>query len=81
MEVDEQLEELFHDTAEAHHVAFQATDGADDDWAIWYAEYLMDHGIGTLLEAKFIKSDLIYMLLRAAREQAVEAPGSKWEWY
>ena len=25
-------------TGQAHHKAFEATDGADPDWPIWYAE-------------------------------------------
>jgi len=35
-----QLASLFRDAGAAHHRAFAATDGADPDWARWYAEYL-----------------------------------------
>ena len=33
--------ELLRETGRAHHEAFAATDGADPDWPIWYADYLM----------------------------------------
>ena len=35
-----QLANLFRDAGAAHHRAFADTDGADPDWARWYAEYL-----------------------------------------
>ena len=33
--------ELLHEAAETHHQVFRITDGADDDWASWYAEWLV----------------------------------------
>ena len=38
----EELANLLNDTSEAHHKAFAATDGVDDEWPIWYANYLLD---------------------------------------
>jgi hypothetical protein len=73
--------ELLHEAAEAHHVAYKETDGVDPDWSIWYADYLLAHGIDKLLEAKLLKSDLIYLLVRADKEQVAEAPGGNWERY
>jgi hypothetical protein len=77
----QQLEELFHQTAEDHHVAFAATDGVDADWSIWYAGHLLERGIESLLDAKLLKSDLIYLLVLADKMQGVEAPGGRWERY
>jgi hypothetical protein len=31
----EELANLLNETAEAHHKAFTATDGVDDEWPIW----------------------------------------------
>jgi len=74
--------DLLHRTAEDHHVAYKATDGADPDWSIWYAGHLLDLGLDTLLQAKLIKSDLIYLLVLADKQQQLEAPGTVWErWY
>jgi hypothetical protein len=38
----QELADLLNETAEAHHKAFAATDGVDDEWPIWYADYLVD---------------------------------------
>jgi hypothetical protein len=35
----QELADLLNETAEAHHKAFAATDGVDDEWPIWYADY------------------------------------------
>ena len=46
----EKLAELFKKTGAAHHEAFAATDGADPDWAIWYADYFHNRlGEGVVL--------------------------------
>lgn len=77
----QRLADLFLQTAEDHHVAFQATDGVDPDWAIWYADRLREQGLEKLLDATLLKSDLIYLLVLADKEQSREAPGSRWERY
>src|SRR5262249_47805540 len=33
--------ELLHEAAETHHVVYRIVDGADDDWASWYADWLV----------------------------------------
>jgi hypothetical protein len=33
--------ELLHEAAETHHQVFRITSGADDDWAYWYAHWLV----------------------------------------
>ena len=76
-----QLAELLHQTGEDHHVAYKETDGVDPDWSIWYAGHLLENGIEKLLQATLLKSDLIYLLVRADKEQVTEAPGGNWERY
>ena len=39
-ELRKNLADLFLETGHAHHAAFAATDGADPEWPIWYAEHL-----------------------------------------
>ena len=75
------LAKLLHQAAEDHHVAFKETDGVDPDWSIWYAGYLLEKGFDTMLEAKILKSDLIYLLVLADKQQMSEAPGGRWERY
>ena len=77
----QRLADLFHQTGEDHHVAFAATDGVDPDWSIWYADHLLQLGLEQLLDAKLLKSDLIYLLVLANKLQNLEAPGSQWERY
>lgn len=77
----EALAALLHQTAEDHHVAYKETDGVDPDWSIWYAEHLLENGIEQLLDAKLLKSDLIYLLVLVDKQQMSEAPGAHWENY
>ena len=75
------LANLFHQTAEDHHVAFKATDGVDPDWSIWYADHLREHGLEKVLDATLRRSDLIYLLVLVDKQQNAEAPGAHWERY
>jgi hypothetical protein len=77
----ETLAALLHQTAEDHHVAYKETDGVDPDWSIWYAGHLLENGIEHLLDAKLLKSDLIYLLVLVDKQQMIEAPGASWENY
>ena len=68
---------LLVETGNAHHKAFEATEGADLDWPIWYAEYARDKfaerfGLG------FTKSQLIYCLMKADTEHQARSPESDW---
>jgi len=77
----ESIAALLHETAEARHVAYKATDRVDPDWSIWYAGHLLEQGLDTLLDAKLLKSDVIYLLVLADKQQMSEAPGAHWENY
>ena len=37
------MSDLLHEVSEVHHVVYRITDGADDDWASFYADWLIDH--------------------------------------
>ena len=76
----EKLIDSFKETGEAHHQAFIETDGHDPEWPSWYAHHLHEK-LATLLDATFTKSELIYLIVKADREQAMEAPGSDWPTY
>jgi hypothetical protein len=77
----ETIAALLHQTAEDHHIAYKETDGVDPDWSIWYAGHLLEKGFNTLLDAQLLKSDLIYLLVMADKQQMSEAPGGHWENY
>jgi len=63
IDIAEQLEDLFRKTEAEHHKAFIKTDGEDPDWPLWYADYLKEK-LGKLLDAKFTKSELVYLLAK-----------------
>jgi hypothetical protein len=73
----QELADLLNETAEAHHKAFAATDGVDDEWPIWYADYLVDK-MRIMLDSKFTKSELIYILVSAEKQNGLVAPGAYW---
>ena len=77
VELQNKLIELFRETGRAHHAAFAATDGADPDWPIWYAEYLQEP-LAQALGTPFTKSQLIYCVMNADFEHTARSPESDW---
>jgi hypothetical protein len=75
-----ELEALLIETGKAHHRAFIEVDGADVDWPLWYAEYLRDR-LAELLDARFSKSELVYLIISLDREVQRVAPGANWQSY
>jgi hypothetical protein len=73
----DELANVLNETAEAHHKAFAASDGEDPEWPIWYADYLLDR-MRMMLNSKFTKSELIYILVSADKEKERVAPGAYW---
>lgn len=76
-ELRKDLVELFRETGHSHHAAFTATDGADPEWPIWYAEHLQTP-ISDALRTPFTKSQLVYCVMDADFEQTARAPNSDW---
>ena len=78
----EQISSLLHEAGETHHRVFRIVDGADDDWASWYADWLINLSeLPTLLGAKPVRSELIYMLVSLDKEYTANQPGETWETY
>lgn len=75
------LSALFYKAGDEHLATHRETNGDDPEWPIWYAGYLLDNGLAGLLDAKLLKSDLIYLLVLVDRQQKLEAPGAHWENY
>ncbi len=76
----QQLEELFREAGEAHHQAYIETDGADEEWPIWYAGFLRER-LSKLLNARFTQSELVYLLISLDAEVRRLAPGANWQAY
>lgn len=74
------LAELFQQAKQAHLQAYQKTDGADPEWPLWYADYLLEP-LREILQADLTKSELVYLLVRVDREQRESAPQANWTEY
>lgn len=62
-----ELAELLQETGHRHHAAYAEADGADPEWALWYAAYLQARlwdRLGRLLA----RSEIIYCLIASDRE-------------
>jgi len=78
----EQISGLLHEAGETHHRVFRIVDGADDDWASWYAQWLIDLSeLPDLLGARPVRSELIYLLVSLDKQYTAEDPSEPWEPY
>jgi hypothetical protein len=74
------VRDLLHEAAETHHQVYRITDGADDDWASWYADWLISLSeLPEVLGTKPVRSHLVYELVRLDREYVSENRGEPWE--
>ena len=80
--VVDRVSTLLHEAAETHHQVFRITDGADDDWASWYADWLTKLSeLPSLLASPPVRSEVVYLLVRLDKEYVSEKPSEPWEAY
>jgi hypothetical protein len=78
----QKISELLHEAGETHHLVYRIVDGADDDWASWYADWLIRLSeLPELLAVTPVRSELVYMLVRLDKEYAEQQPSEPWEQY
>ena len=76
------VSDLLHEAAETHHQVFRISDGTDDDWASWYANWLVNLSeLPELLGAKVVRSELTWLLVRLDKEYTERRPDQRWEDY
>jgi hypothetical protein len=81
-DVVKRISDLLHEAAETHHQVYRIVDGADDDWASWYADWLVRLSeLPDLLGGAPVRSELVYMLVRLNDEYAERQPAEPWEDY
>jgi hypothetical protein len=74
------ISDLLHEAGEVHHVVYRITDGADDDWASFYADWLIDHSeLPETLGKAPTRSHLVHELVDSERAFAETAPETSWE--
>jgi hypothetical protein len=70
---------LLQEASETHHRVYRITDGTDDDWASWYADWLLDHSeLPELLGTRPIRSHLVHALVELDRDYTAAAPKESW---
>ena len=83
--MDERLRKvagLLHDAGETHHKVYRIVDGADDDWATWYSDWLVRLSeLPQMLGMTPVRSELTYVLVRSEREYGAERRDEPWEDY
>jgi hypothetical protein len=76
----ERARALLREVAETHHQVYRITDGADDDWATWYADWLVRLSeLPELLGRRPVRSELTYHLVALDRDYVTTAPAQPWE--
>ena len=75
---EQELGELFMETGQHHHHAFEASKGVDPEWPLFYSGYLQAH-LWDRLGRIPTRSELIHLLVAADR--AFQATGrAQEEW-
>jgi hypothetical protein len=78
----EKISGLLHEAGETHHRVFRIVDGADDDWASWYADWLISLSeLPALLGVKPVRSELVYLLVSLDKEYTAAQQDEPWETY
>jgi hypothetical protein len=74
---------LLHEAGEVHHVYFGDTDGADDDWATFYSEWLLNRTkFSQLLGRRPVRSNLTRDLVALDEEYVASKASEPWPgWY
>jgi hypothetical protein len=71
---------LLHEAGETHHRVFRIVDGADADWASWYADWLINLSeLPQLLGTTPVRSELVYLLVRLDKEFSEQRLNVSWE--
>jgi len=78
----DQISRLLHEAGETHHRVFRIVDGADDDWASWYSNWLVNLSeLPSLVGTKPVRSELTYLLVSLDKDYTASRPGESWETY
>jgi hypothetical protein len=78
----ESMRSLLNEAGETHHRVFRIVDGADDDWASWYADWLVNMSeLPDVLGLKPVRSELTYLLVSLDKQYTAEHPAELWEDY
>ena len=78
----EQVADLLTESGETHHQVFRIVQGADDDWASWYAWWLIELSeLPALLGTKPVRSELVYLLVSLDKQYTADGTDEPWQSY
>ena len=70
---------LLEEVAETHHRVYRITDGTDEDWASWYADWLLTLSeLPQLLGTRPVRSHLVHALVQLDRDHTVVETDEAW---
>jgi hypothetical protein len=73
------IAELLQEAAETLLQVYRITDGSDDDWASWYADWLLDLSeLPDVLGTKPIRSHLVHALVQCDRDHTAAETDDPW---
>lgn len=76
------IAEVLQTAAETHHLVYRITDGEDEDWASWYADWLLALSeLPNLLGGRPVRSELVWLLVTLDKKHTSEQSGGRWEQY
>ena len=78
----QEVSNLLREVAEMHHRVFRIVDGVDEEWASWYADWLINLSeLPVLLKRKPVRSELVYLLVGLDKQYVSDSAGEPWETY
>jgi hypothetical protein len=70
---------LLEEAAETHHRVYRITDGTDDDWASWYADWLLRLSeLPQQLGVPPVRSHLVHALVQLDADYGETGGGEPW---
>jgi hypothetical protein len=79
---EEHIAALLEEAAETHHRVYRITDGADDDWASWYADWLLELSeLPEVVGLRPPRSHLVHALVQLDRDRERERSDEPWPAY
>jgi hypothetical protein len=77
-----QIQNLLGEAAETHHRVYRIVDGNDEDWASWYADWLINLSeLPQLLGRRPVRSQLVYMLVKLDHDYTSQPRDESWQMY
>jgi hypothetical protein len=78
-----QVADLLQEVSETHHTVYRISDGADPDWASWYADWLINLSeLPDILGRPPVRSQLVSLLVSLDNEYTDANPEPPWpQWY